>query len=161
MKNTFFLILGVVIVVGSFYLFLQRPASNSYQKENWKTEKVLLPGPALKVGEKFVPIEIAETPESRTLGLSGRESLEKGTGLLFIFEGSAEYGFWMKEMKFPIDIVWIDENWIVAGVERGVSPDTFPQKFYPSRPVKYVLELNSGDALNLGIDTGVGMSFDR
>ena len=122
---------------------------------------MIFPGSALKVGEKLIPVELADSPLERTQGLSGRERLEEGTGLLFIFETSGNYGFWMKDMNFPIDIIWIDENWRVVSVAREVKPETYPMVIYPDGPSKYVLELNSGEALRLGIDTGLEVSLVR
>lgn len=148
LKNSFFLILGLAIIVWSFYTFLQRPAPAHYQGT-----------PVLNIGGKTVSLEIADTDEKRTLGLSGRESLATGHGLLFIFDTRERYGFWMKEMRFPIDIVWIDDNWQVVGVDKVVLPETFPHMFYPPSAVKYVLELNAGEAQLLGIDTGSKLSF--
>ena len=60
----------------------------------------------------------------------------------------------MKDMNFPIDIIWIDESWRVIGVERDINPETFPKIFYPVRAIKYVLELPAGTAKEKGIDDG-------
>ena len=60
----------------------------------------------------------------------------------------------MKDMNFDIDIVWIDEKFNVVGVEKQVSPETFPQIFYPNQEVKYVLELPAGFTDKHRIDTG-------
>jgi uncharacterized protein len=143
LKKYFFLTFGVALVVWSFCAFLNSPAPAHYQD----SQKIF-------IGGIQVPIEVADTDAERSQGLSGRESLKEGSGLLFIFDMSGTYGFWMRDMRFPIDIVWINENWEVIGVERSVSPDTFPRTFYPPSPAKYVLELNSGEAAKLGIDAG-------
>lgn len=141
----------------SFYMFLQQPAPAKYQKPStWQVD-----GSVLKVGNRSIPIELADTDAERVQGLSGRESLQHGSGLLFLFEKMGIQGFWMKDMKFAIDIVWIDENWTVIGIERAVEPDSYPTVFYSNGPVKYVLELNSGEAAALGIDIGLKLSLDR
>jgi uncharacterized protein len=142
-KKFFYLFLGGVLIIWSFYAFLNSPAPAHYQNNS-----------KLFVGSIQIPIEVADSDEERSLGLSRRESLLEGNGLLFIFEIPGSYGFWMKEMRFPIDIVWINEEWEVVGVERKVAPSTFPETFYPPSPVKYVLELNSGEADKKGIDAG-------
>ncbi len=145
LKEAIYLLIGIVLIVGSVYLVLQRPAPRKYQ--------VYSAIRTVQIGEKGIPVEVADSEEERTLGLSGREGLETGTGLLFIFETPGHYGFWMKDMKFPIDIVWISESGKVVGIEKNINPDSYPALFYPSESVKYVLELNSNDAENLGIDT--------
>jgi uncharacterized protein len=154
MKDKFFLLVGLVIIAGSIYLFLDKPAPQHYQSEDWRTEEITFPENTLRIGGKTISVEIADTNEERAQGLSGRERLALGTGMLFVFEEPALHGFWMKDMNFSIDIVWIDENWTVVSVDRGVLPKTFPKAFYPASPAKYVLELNSGVAAELGIDTG-------
>ncbi len=151
MKDLFFLVVGIIVIVGSFYLFLQKPAP----APTWRSDRqVTTDNKILKIGDSAIVVEIADTEEKRNLGLSGRASLESDHGLLFIFELPGEYGFWMKEMNFPIDIVWIDESWRVVSVEREVDPKTYPQIFYPPRAIKYVLEVPAGTTLAQGIDIG-------
>lgn len=100
----------------------------------------------VKVGPYTYTVDVAKTDEERVRGLSGLEELRERHGLLFVFEKSAVQGFWMKDMNFPIDIVWIDEDLKVIGVERSVSPETFPEVFQSPGSVRYVLEVNSGEA---------------
>lgn len=152
LKDAFFLIIGLFIITGSFCLFLQKPASPHYQSN--------LETPTLKIGEAAIFVEIADSPEERMLGLSGREYLAKDHGLFFIFEEPGQHGFWMKDMSFAIDIVWIDESWHIVSLDRGVGPETFPQIFYPSEAVKYVLELPAGEIDENRIDIGQIVYFD-
>ncbi len=159
LKEAFFLLLGVVIIVWSFYVFLQKPAPAYYQ-EITNNRQPTTDNKILKIGEQIIEVEIADTNEERAQGLSGRETLEIGHGLLFVFETPGIYSFWMKDMKFPIDIIWIDEHWTVVGVERGVTPETFPKSFLPNSPVKYVLELPNTESFKLGIDTGSTLFLD-
>ncbi|OHB06180.1 MAG: hypothetical protein A3A26_01405 [Candidatus Zambryskibacteria bacterium RIFCSPLOWO2_01_FULL_47_14] len=135
MKDKFFLILGIAIISWSFYAFLQKP-SPSHRRGLGE----------IVVNSKSIPVEIADSDAERAQGLSGRQVLETETGLLFIFDEPGFHGFWMKDMKFPIDIVWLGNDFEVIGVEKNVSPNTYPQVFYPPRAVKYVLELNAGES---------------
>lgn len=106
------------------------------------------------LGEKKIFLERAETDASRKLGLSGRKSLEKDRGMLFVFDSEDTYGIWMKDMNFSIDIVWLDEYFNVLYIEKDVSPSTYPKIFYPSEPALYILELNSGFIKENGIKKG-------
>ena len=163
LKKYFLLAIGVVILVWSLILVLNQPAPAKYQRSDLSQPSPSQgegKGEVIRIGDKEIFIEIANTDASRTQGLSGRASLASHTGLLFIFDEPGQYGFWMKDMHFPIDIIWIDENWLVVGVEREVAPNTFPQIFEPISPIKYVLEINSGEASRLGIDTGSRLIFD-
>ena len=98
----------------------------------------------MNLGGQDVSVEISNTNDLRAIGLSGRKSLGEREGMLFIFEESDAFGFWMKDMNFSIDIVWINDLMQVVGMEENVSPDTFPKIFYPPVPIRYVLELPSG-----------------
>ena len=106
------------------------------------------------IGGKTIDIEIADTDSKRRLGLSGRESLDKDAGMLFIFENEGNHGFWMKDMLFPIDILWINSVFEVVHIEKSVSPDSYPLVFKPDVPAIYVLEVNSGVSDELGIVVG-------
>lgn len=150
LEQGIYLLLGAALIIWSFYSFLQKPAPAHYQDS-----------PVIKVGEESILVEIADTDEERSQGLSGRESLERGRGLLFIFDVAGTYGFWMKDMNFPIDIVWMDSNWNVVSINREVAPETFPTTFHPSEPTQHVLEIASGEAARLGIDIGGKLFLDR
>ena len=147
-KDTFFLILGIIFIGGSLFLF---------SKEQNKKFEVIK---TVRISDSSINVEVAETPESRSRGLSGRESLIEGEGMLFVFDEPGRYGFWMKEMRFNIDIVWISEDFHVVGVEKGLTPETFPEIFYPNELVKYVLEVPAGETEKVGIDSGSIVSFE-
>ena len=67
----------------------------------------------VKINNQQFVVEIADNDEERSQGLSGQEKLVYDHGLLFIFPEASEYGFWMKQMNFEIDIIWINGNTIV------------------------------------------------
>ena len=75
--------------------------------------------------------------------------------MLFVFDKSGFYPFWMKEMNFSIDIVWIGDNWEIIGVAENLNPDSYPQTFSPSQPVWLVLEVNAGWVKRHNIKTGM------
>jgi uncharacterized membrane protein (UPF0127 family) len=91
-----------------------------------------------------IPVAVADTDEERELGLSGTAVLPQNAGKLFIFNAPGKYGFWMKDMRYAIDIIWIDESFRIVGIAEGILPGTYPEVFYPPSPVKYVLEVNAG-----------------
>ena len=97
-------------------------------------------------------LEIADSESERSQGLSGRESLADDTGMLFIFDSPSYPGFWMKDMHFALDFVWINSDWQIVQIDRDVQPDTYPQIFTPNSAVRYVLEINSGKANELGLE---------
>lgn len=116
---------------------------------------VPVPQKQISVGESWLTVEVADTELARERGLSGRASLKEGTGLLFVFDKDGTWGIWMKDMNFPIDIVWLDASGVVVSVAAEVSPDTYPEVFYPSALARYVLEVPAGYAEKAGIAEGV------
>jgi len=123
-----------------------------------------LPTKALSIGEKTLNVEIADTIASRTRGLSGRGFLSEDDGMFFIFPYSAIQYFWMKGMKFPIDIIWISGDKVV-GMVVGAEPETGPdyEIFNSPEPVDKVLEINAGLTQRFGIKTGdsIGISLGQ
>lgn len=113
----------------------------------------------LRTDGRCLQLEVADTPAARRQGLSGRTELPAGQGMLFVYQQSGEYGFWMKDMNFAIDIIWIDENDQVVTIKRSAAPSSYPKTFYPAAAAKNVIEtpagftqtanINSGDQLNL------------
>jgi uncharacterized membrane protein (UPF0127 family) len=104
-------------------------------------------------------IEIVDEPEERSLGLGGRESLATGSGMLFIFDKSEKYRFWMKGMRFPLDFIWINDTRVVDILPEMKPPEpnqpdeTLPF-ISPIIAVDKVLEVNSGDARRYNIRVG-------
>lgn len=108
----------------------------------------------IRIGTVPIRATVADTREARARGLSGRDELLSTHGLLFVFEESDFHGFWMKEMRFPIDIIWINDSFVVVDIEENVSPSTFPKTFEPRRPARFVVEVNANFADSFGIEVG-------
>ncbi len=98
---------------------------------------------------KIFQVEVVSAAEKRTLGLSGRTRLGDDQGMLFVFERDAKHSFWMKNMNFSLDIVWIDKFGSVVHVERKVSPESWPKSFVPAKAARYVLEVRAGQLSRL------------
>ena len=105
-------------------------------------------------------VGVAETYEERRNGLSFIESLPKDSGLLFVFTISDSYGIWMKTMLFPIDIIWFDENFRVIDITKNISPDSYPDTFYPKSPVRYILEVEAGFVKANSVKIGSTAKFE-
>lgn len=115
-------------------------------------------------GDITLRAEVAQTEADRIKGLSNRESLGENEALLFIFDREDYYGIWMKDMKFPIDIAWLDKNKRIIYIENNVSPDTFPEVFFPTNnqfgvPALFVIETNANFFLKNNIKVGDVLNF--
>lgn len=112
----------------------------------------------LSINNQCVELERADTNQARIKGLSDRESLAPGTGMLFVFEQPATECMWMKDMRFSIDIIWLDESKHISKTEQNVPPETYPKSFCQDNTM-YVIELNAGDVERLGLQVGQKLSF--
>lgn len=141
----------VALVWGAWYywgLQTYMPASSEPQQTAQRL---------IHIGETTIYVEAATTKLARERGLSGRDGLAPNTGMLFVFDTDGMWGIWMKDMKFGIDMLWLAEDGTVVTVKPSVSPDSYPESFYPTSPARYVLELPAGFAA--AHDIGVGSKF--
>lgn len=108
----------------------------------------------VKIGNAVVKIDVVDTPAERERGLSGHPGLKNDEGLFFIFENSGKYGFWMKDMLFSIDIIWINDREEIVYIKKNATPASYPEVFTPTADAKYVLEVVSGFADENNISVG-------
>lgn len=87
-----------------------------------------------------IDVELATTPDEQRVGLGKRAALADGYGMLFPFPPNSTPTFWMKDMRFPIDILWI-RNSVVTGIESNVPADDGAIRYSPKEPIDSVLEL--------------------
>lgn len=139
----------VVLFVFSFYGNNVLNKNNNY-KENIASQD----NHVLNIGDISIRVDIADTPALQERGLSGRKALLDDQGMYFVFDRPDIYPFWMKEMNFPIDIIWIDDHMSVVDITKSVLPSSFPQTFASKVPVRFVLEVQSGFTERHGVKIG-------
>jgi hypothetical protein len=113
----------------------------------------------LQAGDYRYQLEVADTPAAREQGLSGRGTLAADAGMLFAYDREGVLCFWMKDMQFPLDIIWLDAARTVVHLEENLSPGTYPENFCSPSPVQYVIELNGGQAARADIEIGQRLEF--
>ncbi len=103
----------------------------------------------VQIGNRVVvTVEVARTEAEKIRGLSGRENLAPGAGMLFVYEAPARPVIWMRGMRFPLDILWI-RNGRIVGLVHGAKPPApgeAPPVYAPREEVQYVLEVPAGFA---------------
>jgi len=104
-------------------------------------------------------LETATSVETRAKGLSGRAVLPRNQGMLFIFESPGNHCFWMKDMRFAIDIVWLNQAREVVQIKERVQPSSYPEAFCSAERSSYGIELNAGQAAAHGIKVGQTLRF--
>lgn len=98
--------------------------------------------------------DLAQDPAQQELGLGNRASLGAHQGMLFIFPTNEIHEFWMKDMSFSIDMVWMSADGTIIYIQPNVAPSTYPDAFGPNQDSRYVLELPANFAADHGINIG-------
>jgi len=107
-----------------------------------------------RIGQGYFNLTYARTDAERQKGLSGKDGINYTDAMVFVFNESSQHCFWMKDMKFNIDIMWFDQNKKLVYVKKDVSPSTYPQSFCPDVPTMYVAEVTAGVTDNNQIKNG-------
>lgn len=113
----------------------------------------------IKIGSTVIKVEVADDSSKRKIGLGGRDSLATDTGMLFVFDSPVKPQFWMKNVKFPLDIIWIKNMTVVDIIKNAAVPppdvadDALP-RYVPNQEVDMVLEVNAGFVDSKGIQNG-------
>lgn len=151
-KNTLKVILLFFVVFaisgGSFFIFKSKGVQGLMFNKNIRYDVVI------KTPNGLINTEVADSDSARERGLSFRKSMQDSEGMLFIFEVPGRQAFWMKDMNFPLDILWLDEEGRVVYMEENVAVSTYPGYFVNKPKAKYVFEINAGMANKLGIYLG-------
>ena len=107
-----------------------------------------------------VNVEVARTDDERARGLMFRRALAPDAGMIFLFEESAEHGFWMQNTLIPLDMIFIDDGGRIVGiVERAAPLTTTPRTV--GVPSRYVLEVNGGWSASHGVARGDRVRFEN
>ncbi|PIR69616.1 MAG: hypothetical protein COU47_02580 [Candidatus Niyogibacteria bacterium CG10_big_fil_rev_8_21_14_0_10_46_36] len=150
LKERFFAFLLIIGLAFAFLVLLRKG------NETTATETA-----TVSIRDAVVAVEIADTSEERALGLGGRNHMKENEGMFFIFEKPGYYPFWMKNMEFPLDIIWIGDDFTITHIEHGVSPDTFPNQYVSEKPAQYVLEVHKGFSEDYAFSVGDAVIFNR
>lgn len=112
-------------------------------------------------GKECVNVEVVQKEEELHRGLQFRKSLGPDSGMLFVFRKSWPYAFWMKDTLIPLDMIWMDDTRKIVYIEHNVPPCTAdPCPSYPPKHAAlYVLEINAGYAVKLGLQFGDTAEF--
>ena len=161
MKNNFIFSVLIIIVffLGGFFLITE--LAKNHTPENIKY---------VKIAGQNIKVDLALTNGEQELGLSGRKSLNENEGMLFVFNLPGKYPFWMKDMNFPIDIIWLAPPEAGVGsakvvyIKKNALPELYPETYGPGENdenAKYVLEVMAGfsDKNNLKIGDSVTFSY--
>lgn len=133
-RRYIWIFLGITLV---FFVFATQFSLNQRVSEGKNARRTV------EIGGKTINVTLADTPASREQGLSGTKGLASDEGMLFIFPRDGKYSFWMKDMLYAIDIVWISSDGKVVYIVPNASPESYPATFTSKMLARYVLELRA------------------
>lgn len=145
-----FLFFGVFVgvLVGFFIL------SSFSKKESQEKREIII-----VFQNTTIQAEVADTPKLRIQGLSGHAPLSEGRGMWFDFGVQGIHGIWMKEMSFPLDILWFNEEFRIVHIKENAKPSSYPEIFTPPSSARYVLEVSAGFVAKSGASLGDRVSI--
>lgn len=167
MKKDLAIIFGLVLVIVVFIVFgrgfstgqfITQTATESAQTQKKESTQVT-------IKDLVIQAKISDETKEHQSGLADYSSLALGDGMIFVFDKSASYVFWMKDVEFAIDILWIDEAKKIVDIAPNVPPE--PNKgekdltrYKPKSDAKYVLEINAGLSALHNLQIGDQVAFD-
>lgn len=155
MRRILLALLAILLLLGAFawYNGLARTDVVPLTQSSGYTKK------PISLGNTNINADIADTESLRQLGLSGRESLAEDRGMLFVFQDDDPHSFWMKDMLFPIDIIWLSSDKKVIYIAKNAKPESYPSSYRPTDDSRYVIEVPSGFSDRHNISVGSNVSF--
>ena len=152
MRRILYVVAIAVLFGGSATWWTHTPSATVLPASTYRQTRVELGGTSLVA-------DIADTDPLRELGLSGRTGLKENEGMLFVFQTDGQHSFWMKDMLFPIDMVWLSADKKVVYIAANAQPGSYPATFNPESPSRYVIELPAGWAARHHVTVGSQAQF--
>lgn len=150
-------IIIIGLLAGGFLFFRKNQNQEEINAPQIESAMSLFP---IRINGKEISVEVASTDKKRMAGLSKYSGIPENQGMLFVFDSIGIFSIWMKDMQFPIDIIWIDKDYKIVDLTENVGPETYPKTFQPKAPVRFALEVNVefikknnieiGDTVSLG-----------
>jgi uncharacterized membrane protein (UPF0127 family) len=150
----------IVIVAASLYYFYTYSKNTSFTPQDAENGSVTLNLKNISIGETTLKVRVAKTAQERAVGLSNVKKIGRNEGMLFVFNvENTRPAFWMKDMLFPIDIIWINDGKItqihesVSAPENGINNKNL-HLYKPNVGIDLVLEVNAGFSKDNNISVG-------
>lgn len=154
-RRIVFLFFIIIIALGSFlfsYQTTMHPPSEIPQSQDASQKTAVVS--FIESDAPSVNVLIANTPTTRSQGLAVLKLLQENQGMLFIFDEPGVYPFWMKNMHFSIDILWLNEQKEIVYIHESAQPEDYPTSYNPQTDALYVLEVVDGFVQKHGIEIG-------
>ena len=140
-------VIALCCLVGGVVLFsaIQKERMATFEETDGRqSSNKSLEKKTLRSGDIILTAEVAKSIEEQSVGLGNREYLPEREGMLFILSGNGPHRFWMKNVQFPLDMLWIDKNKKIVLINHNIPPESYPETFIGPPSARYVLEVQGG-----------------
>ncbi len=138
-KKILYLIFGIFLILLIFNIKSHERRKMSKIETKFSQEKL-----NIKINNSQFEVEIARTEFERQIGLSGKSEINESEGMVFMFDRPDRACFWMKDMKFNLDILWFDTDQKLIFIQKNLSPESYPNSYCPPKNAQFVVELLPG-----------------
>jgi uncharacterized protein len=166
--------IAIVVIIATVVLYLNPAITDMLGGQEGKQQGIIIDEEMISgsnghqqvnvtVNGLVLVTDISVTNEQRTKGLSEKDDLAENEAMLFVFGSEAKHTFWMKDMKFPIDIIWIDSDKTIIHIENNLQPcssEVLCPTYKPNDDSTYVLETVGGFAEKYDILKGTRVGFE-
>ena len=128
------------------------------KSKDWRTYfPELVP---IRIGSTSVKASVADSISERIKGLSDTPYLPDDVVKLFVFNAEGEHSIWMKDMNYPLDVIWVRKDGKIVYMEKNILPNTYPKSFSSPTPAWYVIEANAGFVATSSLKVGDVMNLE-
>jgi len=165
MRKVILFVLSLTLISSLLYFNFPYFSKSKNELQTEGGNKTLVQKPKVTIDDKEIFVDVARSDEEKARGLSGKKSLNENEGMLFIFDQKYQPSFWMFDMNFPLDIIWISDD-VIVDIDRNVpipKPNTLDYQlplYTPEKPINYVLEVNAGFCEKNSIEVGDSVEFN-
>ncbi|MCU0667412.1 MAG: DUF192 domain-containing protein [Patescibacteria group bacterium] len=138
------LVVIVLLIAGGWYLYKKSTETNYIKAD---------------INGQSYYLELADTDALRKRGLSERDGIKENGGMLFDFKQESDWRMWMVQMRFPIDIIWLNSDKMIVHIKNNATPAEYPEVYKSLEPSRYVIELPEDAVEKLKIKVGDNISF--
>lgn len=155
MNLRFVALIALLLLIGTLSVTLSDKKQASSPRPPCSTVVITTPE------DVQITAEIADTTAKQAKGLSGRDVLAPKAGMLFVFNTTGIYPFWMKDTRIPLDIIWINDHTIVEIQSLEPESTTNIPQHTPTQKADTVLELNQGEANKFNLTPGTKLTWEK
>ncbi|GEM_PF-433411 len=144
-------VIFIILVLGGILYMVSNNITNKGKQTNHPRVTVVQQE---MIQIDFEKLELATKSEERQRGFMFRDEICDRCGMLFVFPEESELTFWMPNVYFPLDLIFMDQSGIIVKIHENTTPNNDQKKYFSEKPAQYALETKSGFVKSFGLKEG-------